>query len=183
MAYVRPMDLSRVFRTFCTLFGGLACLFVGISSSVAQNGYTRGEKAYEVGRYNKALLEFQPLVEKGHAGAEFMTGVMYFQGVGVARDRKIAAIWFHKAAIKGHAGAQLAFGSIHIRGVGVFQDLVQAYKWLSLAADSKVPGLQQQAASLRGDAEKLMTPEEVSRAVASARGFTPTRAGLVANED
>ena len=151
-------------------------------ASGAQSEFAQGVADYEGGKFVKAMAEFRPLVEKGHAGAEFMTGVMYFQGRGVTKNTKIAAIWFHKAAIKGHAGAQLAFGSVHIRGVGVYQDLIQAYKWLTLAADSKVPGLQQQAAMLRGDAEKLMTPEEVGNAAAAARSFSPTFAGLVIEE-
>jgi TPR repeat protein len=158
----------------------LATLVFWAAPSLAQAGYSQGVSAYESGRFEAAMSEFRPLVEQGHAGAEFMTGVMYFQGRGVTQNRNIAAIWFHKAAIKGHAGAQLAFGSVHIRGIGVYQDLIQAYKWLTLAADSKVPGLQQQATMLRGDAEKLMTPEEVGDATSAARRFAPTRAGLAA---
>jgi TPR repeat protein len=145
-------------------------------------GYSEGVEAYETGHFDRAISEFQTLVEKGHAGAEFMTGVMYFQGRGVVQNRKLAAIWFHKAANKGHAGAQLAFGSVHIRGVGVYQDLIQAYKWLTLAADSKVPGLQQQAAMLRGDAEKLMSPEEIGNALSAVRSFSPIKAGLVTGD-
>jgi len=151
----------------------------GVLPTLSQAGYSEGVEAYESGRFDTAISEFQTLVEKGHAGAEFMTGVMYFQGRGFVQNRKLAAIWFHKAALKGHAGAQLAFGSVHIRGVGVYQDLIQAYKWLTLAADSKVPGLQQQAAMLRGDAEKLMLPEEISDALSDAGSFSPIKAGLV----
>lgn len=176
------MNICLPFRLRLIGHAVLAALLVGAAPSWAQGGYSQGVAAYESGLFGKAMREFRPLVEKGHAGAEFMTGVMYFQGRGVAQNRKIAAIWFHKAAIKGHAGAQLAFGSVHIRGVGVFQDLIQAYKWLSLAADSKVPGLQQQATMLRGDAEKLMTPEEVGDATSAARSFSPVRAGLAADE-
>jgi hypothetical protein len=158
---------------------GGACTFVCLIFSVAsQAGYIEGVTAYETGRFDTALREFNPLLERGHAGAEFMTGVMYFQGRGVPQNRKIAAIWFYKAAIKGHAGAQLAFGSIHIRGIGVYQDLVQAYKWLTLAADSKLQSLKQRATSLLGDAEKLMTADEVANAKSAARNFSPTAAGL-----
>jgi len=176
------MTIAQHLRTTLAVLGGLAALTLGAAQPQAQVGYSQGVAAYENSRFDKALVEFRPLVEKGHAGAEFMVGVMYFQGRGVVKNPKIAAIWFHKAAIKGHAGAQLAFGSIHIRGVGVYQDLIQAYKWLTLAADSKVPGLQQQAVTLRGDAEKLMSPEEVGVAVAAAQNFSAVSAGLVTGE-
>ena len=157
----------------------LLALTVWTAPSVSHAGYSEGVEAYESGRFDVAKSEFQILTEKGHAGAEFMTGVMYFQGQGVIQNRKLAAIWFHKAAIKGHAAAQLAFGSVHIRGVGVYQDLIRAYKWLTLAADSKVPGLQQQASTLRGDAEKFMTPSEINNAKSAARSFSAIKAGLV----
>jgi len=169
-------------RFFHSIITASAALLLWLTPAQAQTEYARGVAAYEGGKFVEAMAEFRPLVEQGHAGAEFMTGVMYFQGRGVVKNPKLAAIWFHKAAIKGHAGAQLAFGSVHIRGVGVYQDLIQAYKWLTLAADSKVPGLQQQAGMLRGDAERLMTPEEVGDATAAAHSFTPTHAGLVTGE-
>jgi len=172
--------MDRILRKVVQI--ALTGLALSVMPTLSHAGYSEGVEAYESGRFDSAVSEFQSLVEKGHAGAEFMTGVMYFQGRGFVQNRKLAAIWFHKAAIKGHAGAQLAFGSVHIRGVGVYQDLIQAYKWLTLAADSKVPGLQQQATMLRGDAEKLMSPEDIGNALSAARGFSPVKAGLVTGD-
>jgi TPR repeat protein len=142
-------------------------------------GYPEGVLAFEGARYNKALTEFRPLAARGHAGAEFMLGVMNFQGKGVAQNKLIAAVWFHKAAQKGHAGAQLAFGSVFIRGIGVYQDISKAYMWLTLAVESNVQGLSQQATNLRDDAKKLMTPSEINAAQQAARKFKVSPAGLV----
>lgn len=153
--------------------------FLAVAPRPALAGYSEGVLAYEAARFDQALVEFKPLAARGHAGAEFMLGVMSFQGRGVPQNKLVAAIWFHKAAIKGHAGAQLAFGSIYIRGIGVYQDLHKAYMWLTLAAQSEIAGLTQQAINLRDDATKLMTPTEVSGALQAARRFTAVDDGLV----
>lgn len=133
---------------------------------------------YDQGRFDDALAGFSALAERGHPGAEFMLGAMYFYGKGVPKNDKFAAIWFHKAAVKGNANGQLAFGSLYIRGVGVQQDLVRAYAWLSIAAGAKVAGLQQQAITLRDEAARLMRPADIARAKRLAEDFEPRSAGL-----
>ncbi len=133
---------------------------------------------YDHGRFSPARDAFNGLALRGHAGAEFMLGAMYFYGKGVKRDDAIAAIWFYKSAIKGNASGQLAFGSLHIRGLGVRQDLVKAYGWLTVAANHAIPGLQQQAITLRDEAARLMQPDEIADALRWASGFKATAAGL-----
>lgn len=141
--------------------------------------YEAGVAAYDRGDFRRALAEFKPLTERGHPGAEFMLGAMYFYGKGVAANPGVAAVWFAKAARQGNPSAQLAFGSLHIRGLGVKQDLFKAHMWLSLAATSDVPGLAQQAMILREESGRLMTPEEREQARQKARGWRPIRAGFV----
>ncbi len=144
----------------------------------ARADYPAGVAAYEAGRYEEALAEFTPLVEQGHAESEFMMGVMYFYGKGVAQDPSRAAVWFFKAARQGNATAQLALGSLYIRGTGVSQDLVQAYKWLALAARSDVPTLAQQAIVLRDDTARLLSADSLADAERMATEFEPLRMGL-----
>jgi len=133
---------------------------------------------YDSGKFTPARIAFNGLALRGHAGAEFMLGAMYFYGKGVQRDDAIAAIWFHKSAIKGNASGQLAFGSLHIRGLGVRQDLVKAYGWLTVAANHAIPGLQQQAIALRDEAARLMQPDEIADARRWASSFKARAAGL-----
>ncbi len=167
-----------------TRFTIAALLIFALASAAtpARADYRAGIAAYQAGRYEQALKEFQPLAERGVPGAEFMLGVMYFYGKGVVRDASVAAVWFYKAASKGDPNGQLAFGSLHIRGTGVRRDLVKAYMWLTLAAQSEVAGLQQQAILLRDDASHLMTPEEVEKAQQLAADFEPTSAGLTSGD-
>jgi len=162
-------------RVICTL----VLLTVALIGLEARAGYTEGMQAYEATRFEDAMQEFRRLAARGHAGAEFMLGVMYFQGQGLNRDQSIAGVWFYKSALKGHAGAQLALGSIHIRGIGVYQDLSEAYKWLTLAAERGVGDISQKALALRKDAALLMTPDEIAEAVSAAKDFNPIQAGLV----
>ena len=156
----------------------LACLLAVAMPRAAQADFKNAVVDYDQGKFDRALHEFMKMAEAGHPGAEFMLGAMYFYGKGVPPDHAIAAIWFHKAAIKGNASAQLAFGSLHIRGLGVQQDLVEAYTWLTIAGDHNIPGLQQQAITLRDEAARLMQPGEIAEAQRAAHDFSPTRAGL-----
>jgi TPR repeat protein len=146
---------------------------------VAHATYEDGLTAYEQGHFEVAVREFRSLAQRGHAGAEFMLGVMHFNGFGVDRDLAVAAVYFRQAANQGDPGAQLAFGSLHVRGIGVFQDLVEAHKWLAICARSNSPDVVRQANTLMGVTAALMTTDEISRAVRGAERWRPVRAGLV----
>ncbi len=163
---------------FTKLIIGLCLWPVYLWPLPARADFTNAVVAYDQGSFNPARREFLDLAQHGHAGAEFMLGAMYFYGKGVQRNDAIAAIWFHKAAIKGNPSGQLAFGSLHIRGLGVRQDLVKAYGWLTVAANHAIPGLQQQAISLRDEAARLMEPSEISDAQRWASGFKARASGL-----
>ena len=148
---------------------------------MAQEGFEEATAAFSAGKFDHALNEFRSLAEGGHSEAEFMLGVMYFQGRAVAQNRAIAAVWFHKSALKGHGGAQLALGSVNIRGVGVYQNLHEAYKWLTLAALSSSSDIKEKAVILLQDAGRLMTPDEIRVAKSSASDFEPFKSGLTSN--
>ena len=165
----RLINLSRVCLLVC---------FSLIIPGIANAGYVEATSAFSKGQYAPAFDEFHKLAESGHQGAEFMLGVMYFQGEGIGRNKSLAAVWFHKSALKGHKGAQLAFGSIHIRGVGVNQDLYEAYRWLSLALASPSKDISSKADLLLRDTAQLMTPDEISSAKQSALGFAVIKSGL-----
>ncbi len=148
-------------------------------TTAAQAGYDQGLAAFGQGQFEVAIEEFRALAEEGHPGAEFMLGVMYFNGTGVPQDSKAAAIFFYQAAQQGDASAQLALGSIFIRGVGVWQDLIQAHIWLSLAAINGPTDLQGNAVALRDATRRLMTPDEIAEAQRLVAAWRPTRSGLV----
>jgi uncharacterized protein len=57
----------------------------------------------------------------------------YFVGRGVARDLKLAAHWYEKAAEAGDPEAQMEIGYLYDAGIGVSRDPAQAVHWYQLA--------------------------------------------------
>lgn len=94
----------------------------------------RGYQAYEQGNYARALREWRPLAEAGHALAQTHLGFMHDQGHGVDQDYAEAMRWYRLAAEQGNARAQFNLGDMHEAGDGVPQDHAEAMRWYRLAA-------------------------------------------------
>ena len=150
-----------------------------ILSKKADADFNNAVIAYDMGKFHSARKDFMALAEMGHAGAEFMLGVMRFYGRGVPANDALAAIWFYKSAIKGNPPGQLALGSLHVRGLGVRQNLVKAYGWLSVVANRATPRLRKEAIAIRNKTAKLMKPEEISDGHKWASRFKARPAGLI----
>ena len=129
----------------------LAALALALTTSARSDAepFEDGVLAYDQGRYDVAKVLFEGLVESGHASAEAMLGIMYFNGQGVVQDRFIAAIYFYKGARRGNANAQLALGSLYIQGIGVGANTAAAYKWISLAEKAAEGQLAEAASELK----------------------------------
>jgi hypothetical protein len=169
-----------VARTCGGIVGILGILLIAAGPAFAD--YDQGLIAFSNGEFDTAIKEFRTLAERGDPGAQFMLGVMYFNGFGVTQDNRVAAIFFYQAAQQGEGEAQLALGSLFIRGVGVFQDLVQAQTWLGLAAINSIGELQLLAIELRGATKRLMTDDQLAQAERLILAWRPTLAGLVRPE-
>ena len=72
----------------------------------------------------------------GNAAAEFLVGVKYTEGSGVAPDLSKAAVWYQKAADKGLAPAQYRLASLYEKGRGVDKDVPKAKAWYTKAAEA-----------------------------------------------
>ncbi|WP_269583346.1 peptidoglycan-binding protein [Roseibium sp. Sym1] len=72
----------------------------------------------------------------GNPAAEFLVGVKYTEGNGVAPDLTKAAVWYQKAADKGLAPAQYRLASLYEKGRGVEKDVPKAKAWYSKAAEA-----------------------------------------------
>ncbi|MCK7610978.1 peptidoglycan-binding protein [Roseibium sediminicola] len=72
----------------------------------------------------------------GNASAEFLVGVKYTEGQGVAPDLSKAAVWYQKAADKGLAPAQYRLASLYEKGRGVDKDVPKAKAWYTKAAEA-----------------------------------------------
>jgi TPR repeat protein len=84
----------------------------------------------------ESLMLVKAAAEKGDREAQFLIGVQYKAGDGLARDRAEAAKWLRKAAESGHAEAQYALGELYADAAPEdgLADPVEAAKWLQAAA-------------------------------------------------
>jgi TPR repeat protein len=96
--------------------------------------YDAGLAAYESGKYDAALTEWQPLAESGDARAQFGLGMMYANGFGVEMNDGKALHWFKEAAAQDYAEAQYRIGVMHQNGWGVPMDDETAADWYMEAA-------------------------------------------------
>jgi hypothetical protein len=94
-----------------------------------------GERAFDQGDYERARAILTPLAEAGNAKAQFISGKMFAEGRGIAKDETKGANWFRKAAEQGHAGGQVALGVMYATGQGVAQDAAEAVRWYRQAAE------------------------------------------------
>lgn len=72
---------------------------------------------------------------RGDREAQFLTGIIYNQGIGIEQNLSVAAQWFEKSAQQGHVDAQYNIGLMYAIGKGVKEDRSTAILWLERAAD------------------------------------------------
>ena len=91
------------------------CLFPvwsGIPDSIASESRDAAIAQYENGNYEAALKSLTPLADGGDAEAQYLLGLMYSQGQGVAQDFYKAGKMYRLAGDQGHASAQINLGSL-----------------------------------------------------------------------
>src|SRR5262245_21383616 len=96
----------------------------------------RAVQAMQQGDYETALAELRPLAEKNDPNAQFLLGMLYDAGHGIARDPSRAASWYRKAAQQEHLMAQLFLGVLLHSGEGVKRDYAEAARWFRAPAES-----------------------------------------------
>jgi tetratricopeptide (TPR) repeat protein/uncharacterized caspase-like protein len=72
--------------------------------------------------FHEAMAEYRKAADQGHLHAMSNVGLMYLNGVGVAKDGAKALEWFHRAADKGDAAAAGYIGLAYYYGRGVAKD-------------------------------------------------------------
>jgi uncharacterized protein len=96
---------------------------------------TAALKAYNRGDHATAMRIYRPLAEKNQSLAEYIIGLMYANGQGVAENYGEALKWLKKAGEHGEAKAQFSVGVIYFKGLGVPQNHAEASKWYRRSAD------------------------------------------------
>jgi cell division septation protein DedD len=70
----------------------------------------------------------------GNAREQFLLGLMYERGSGMARNYQQAAYWYGQAAAQNHALSQVSLGNLYDKGLGFEQSYANALKWYYKAA-------------------------------------------------
>jgi TPR repeat protein len=89
------------------------------------------QAAYDRGDYATALSSARPAAERNDPAAQYILGLLYENGQGVAQDDAEAARWYQKAADQGHAKAQHRMGRLYQNTL----DYAEALRWYQKAAD------------------------------------------------
>ena len=113
----------------------LLLLAVPLSPSLAAPT-DKAARAMQKGDFKTALEELGPLAAKNDPQAQFLIGMMYDAGKGVAQDPAVAASWYRKAARQNHPLAQVYLGALLYSGQGVKQDFAEAARWFQTPADN-----------------------------------------------
>ena len=102
-------------------------LSIFFTASLSHADFQKGLAAYKNKDYAIAIAEWEPLAQKGYAGAAFKLGKIYQLGQGVPQDYGKAIKWFERAG-KGRYGAKknswrgaayYTLGLMHLKGEGV----------------------------------------------------------------
>lgn len=110
-------------------------LVVGLAGLPAWADTASGMDAFRHKDYQRAFREWKQAADAGQAEAQFDIGVLYAQGLGVARDLTEAARWYQRAADQGNLEAEFALGQMYSRGWGVPRDEQDAMRWFELASN------------------------------------------------
>ncbi len=115
-------------KDYKTAFAGFMRLAQGEAAAAPEPEAAKEDQQQRVAKYRKAA-------EQGDAAAQFIMGLVYFDGRGVAQDDRQAETWYRKSAEQGYASAQVNLGLMYFFGRGVSKDDQQAVAWLRKAAD------------------------------------------------
>jgi len=105
---------------------------------LAPDGETQIPDPYAkaVPAFNRGDLDaVKALAQEGDAAAQFLLGLMYETGRGVAKNDTDAARWYRLSAQQGNADAQRNLGQLYESGRGVPQSFAEAQRWYRLSAE------------------------------------------------
>ncbi|WP_190600548.1 tetratricopeptide repeat protein [Candidatus Vesicomyidisocius sp. SY067_SCS001] len=79
------------------------------------------------------LPKLKKLAKRGDARSQFSLAKMYYNGINVTKDNKLAFYWYLQVAEKGYASAQFNVANSYFYGLGIGKDLEQAFNWYKKA--------------------------------------------------
>lgn len=83
-----------------------------------------------------SAMALATLAANGDAPAQFELASRYADGREIARDARLAVLWFEMAAQQGLAPAQYRLGTLYEKGIGVERNETVAHDWYRRAAEA-----------------------------------------------
>ena len=133
-ATARPRGVTRVLVGLAVVCAALAVSYAGYS---ALNIPATANAALRSGYYQAASEMLIAEADKGNPAAQNALGNLYYLGLGVARNDKLASQWYLKAALQAHSDAQINVARHYRLGLGLPRDDVRAYAWLAQARSNQ----------------------------------------------
>lgn len=96
--------------------------------------FNAGVAALDANNMPLAYKKFLVAAKEGHVDSQFNVALMNEKGIGVAKNEKVAIVWYNKAAEKGNSAAQFNLGVLYENGRGTPIDYAKANKWYRKAA-------------------------------------------------
>jgi len=127
----RRAFLSRLCR--CVAFGLLSTVLAAMP--VAADSFDDGVTAHQEGQHEAALQNWMDAAEQGHFLAQYNLGIMYLEGMGVARSYSAAIRWFSRASQAGFGPAAVNLGFLFEKGLGVPMDAAIALAHLDAGVE------------------------------------------------
>lgn len=163
--YLRGLGVQKDAQEAFRLFHAAADR--GLVDAQFQVGLMREKGTGVQQNYGEAQHWYALSAARGDSEAETALAGLYEQGYGVQKDLALAVYWYSRAAEQGHVSAQARLGACYA-GKSSGHSLEKAYFWLTLAAKEDPD-----AAKLRSQIASKLTPEQISRAEASAAAWKP----------
>ena len=130
----RRRGVARALILLAVVCAVLVASYAGYS---ALNAPATANAALTTGHYLAASEMLTVEAEKGDPAAQNALGNLYYLGLGVARNDKLASQWYLKAALQAHSDAQINIARHYRLGLGLPRDDVRAYAWLAQARSNQ----------------------------------------------
>ena len=82
----------------------------------------------------QSIADLLHKAQTGDAKAQYDLADAYFEGKGIAMDRKQGLVWLRKSAAQGYAGAEATLGYMYQKGIEIAPDAQEAANWYRKAA-------------------------------------------------
>jgi TPR repeat protein len=112
------------------------CCFLLIWPSLSPAGDIEAAKAaYSAADYRKVLHEVKHMARNEDPEAQYLLGLLYFNGQGVRQNTDQGLYWLEKSADNGFYSAAAELGQIYLSGSRVPRDETKAAFWIERSTE------------------------------------------------